>query len=313
MSPAKALDLFHRATLLVRSDPLRNRQMLCFPGGREDEPNELLVLGDLHNHARNFEKFRKVAALQQFPRRHVLLQEIIHGGPLGPQGEDRSWDMLVDALEWSCQFPGRVHFILANHDVAQVQRLAIMKDGYDLTDRFDRYVDVRLGRDAPAAHQAFARFVYSLPLAAITVSGILFAHSLPSARDIAGFDRTILRRELTDQDYCATAPSISLSGAAGRTRKCSTPSPRPGGRNSLSAGISPLTRALRHRRSHADHRLLAQPRRFPAAEPLPAIHLQRPGRCRHPPGFDRLTAYGAARSAMANFQFPIAAIRNGSS
>ena len=37
--------------------------------------------------------------------------------------------MLIEAMEWSCQFPGRVHFILSNHDMAQVHGLAVMKDG----------------------------------------------------------------------------------------------------------------------------------------------------------------------------------------
>src|ERR1035437_9799368 len=184
MSPGKVLDLFRTAAEINLSDPLRNRQMLCFPAGGPDEANELLVLGDLHNHTRNFEKFRKVAALDRFPRRHVLMQELIHGGALGKQGEDRSLDILVQAMEWSCQFPGRVHFLLANHDLAQVQRLAVMKDGYDLTDRFARYISTRFGADTPAANQAFNNFVYSMPLAAITVSGIMCTHSLPTTRDL---------------------------------------------------------------------------------------------------------------------------------
>ncbi|MCL2648017.1 MAG: metallophosphoesterase [Phycisphaerales bacterium] len=211
MSLSKVVDLLHAAAELNRRTPLRNAQMICFPSGiGESEANELLVCGDLHNHARNFEKFQKVAALARFPRRHVLLQEIIHGGPLGPSGEDHSFDMLLQAAEWSRQFPGRVHFLLSNHDMAQVQKIAIMKDGYDLTDRFTRYINQYYGSSAPAVHDAFNQFVYSMPLAAITVSGVFFSHSLPGPRDLASFDATIVRRELTLADYARNGPVYQL-------------------------------------------------------------------------------------------------------
>jgi hypothetical protein len=187
------------------TDPLRNGQMLCFPG-----IGELFVAGDLHNHTRNFERFVKAAALPKHPDRHIILQELIHGGPLGPDGEDRSFDMLLEALDLQRQFPGRVHFLLANHDMAQVQGQAIMKDGYDLTDRFSRYFKLRFKSDAPAVGSAFADFVYSMPLAAITVTGIFLSHSLPAPRDLPTFDPTILRRPLTPADYARNGPVFQL-------------------------------------------------------------------------------------------------------
>jgi len=198
----KVVELLCAAADLNRRDPLRNAQMICFPSGAGlNDANELLIAGDLHNHARNFAKFQHAAALARFPRRHVLLQEIIHGGPLGPSGEDKSFEMLLQAVEWSCQFPGRVHFLLSNHDLAQVQKAAVMKDGYDLTDRFSRYINLRYGPDAATIHSAFNAFVYSMPLAAITVGGLFISHSLPSPRDLATFDATVVRRALTPADY----------------------------------------------------------------------------------------------------------------
>jgi len=204
MSVSKVVDLLQAVAELNRQTPLRNAQMICFPSGAGeggDKANELLVCGDLHNHVRNFEKFQKVAALASFPRRHVLLQELIHGGPLGPAGEDRSFEMLLQAAEWAREFPGRVHFLLSNHDMAQVQQAAIMKDGYNLTSRFTYHIDHHYGPDASAVYEAFRDFVYSMPLAAITVSGIFFSHSLPSPQDLATFDATVVRRGLTPADY----------------------------------------------------------------------------------------------------------------
>ena len=184
----KAIPALDAVAELNRTDPLRNGQMLCFPG-----TGDLFVAGDIHNHSRNFERFRKAAALDKNPDRHVILQELIHGGSLGAQGEDRSMEMLLQACDWARHYPGRVHFLLANHDMAQVQRVPIMKDGYDLTDRFSRYIENTYRGDGPRVVEAFHNFIYSMPLAAITVTGLFLSHSLPDPRSVAVFDQTVLR------------------------------------------------------------------------------------------------------------------------
>lgn len=118
--------------------------------------------------------------------------------------------MLLKAIELQRRFPGRVHFLLANHDMAQVQHTAIMKDGYDLTDRFTRYIQLRFKSDAATVEGLFRNFVYSMPLAAITVTGIFLSHSLPTERDLATFDPTLLRRPLTDADYARNGSVFNL-------------------------------------------------------------------------------------------------------
>ncbi len=205
MFTSKVISILEEGAERNRDDSLRNGQMLCFPGS-----GELWVAGDIHNHSRSFERFIKAAALAKNTERHIILQELIHGGPLGPDGEDRSFDMLIEAIELQEQFQGRVHFLLANHDMAQVQGLAIMKDGYDLTDRFNRYMDLRFKSDAPAVRKAFNAFVYSMPLAAITVTGIFLSHSLPSPADLPKFDPTVVRRELTFGEYARGGPVYQL-------------------------------------------------------------------------------------------------------
>ncbi len=205
MSAGRAIDLLQQAAENNRLDPIRSAQMLYFPS-----VGELLVTGDLHNHRRNFERIVKAAALDMFPRRHVLLQELIHGGALGPDGEDTSLDLLLDAVEWSVKFPRQVHFLLANHDWAQIFGMAILKEGYDLTERFSRAFTVRFGGRADAVREAFRRFVLSMPLAGITVTGIFLSHSLPTWRDLGDFDSTILRRPLVESDYLRNGPVYKL-------------------------------------------------------------------------------------------------------
>jgi hypothetical protein len=196
MSPDRIAELLLMGAAQNRGDPLRGGQMLHLPAR-----GDLIVAGDLHNHARNFERIIHAAALDRHPTRHLILQELIHGGPLGVHGEDTSIEMLANALAYAQKFPGRVHFLLANHDLAQVQKIPIMKDGYDLTDRFNRYFETRCGKDGARVEAAFRQWVYTLPFAAITVSGIFFSHSLPNARDIKSFDPSILRRTLGDGEY----------------------------------------------------------------------------------------------------------------
>ena len=196
MSARQTIDYLRQGAALNREDSLRSGHMLHFPAS-----GELVVAGDLHNHWRNYEKIKTFAALDRFPERHVILQEIIHGGALGPDGEDSSIQMLLDAIDWAFQFPGRVHFLLANHDLAQIQAIPIMKDGYDLTDRFNRGFSVFYGSRAAEVSAAFREFVHSMPLAGITISGIFLSHSLPGDLDLASFDAGIVRRTLTDADY----------------------------------------------------------------------------------------------------------------
>ena len=112
MSPHTLINLLTTGARLNLTDPLRNGNTICLPG-----TGDLIVAGDLHNHTRNFERIQTLANLEQFPDRHVILQEIVHGGPLSPDGSDRSLDMLMDAIAFAEAFPGQVHFLLANHDL----------------------------------------------------------------------------------------------------------------------------------------------------------------------------------------------------
>ena len=196
MSSQRVIEILGESARQNRLNPLRGGQMIHLPAR-----GDLICAGDLHNHVRNFERVTHAAALDRHPDRHLILQELIHGGPLGPKGEDNSFEFLIHALTYAHQFPGRVHILLANHDLAQVQKIAIMKDGYDLTERFNRSFEINYGPQAADVAAALKDWVYSLPLAAITVTGIFFSHSLPAPRDLKTFDPSVMRRNLTEADY----------------------------------------------------------------------------------------------------------------
>jgi hypothetical protein len=94
---------------------LRQHQVVHLP-----QEGEVYIAGDLHDHRRNFEKFVKAADLGSNPQRHVVLQELIHGDHFDANGAEGSWKILVQAAELKADFPNQVHFLLANHDLAQV-------------------------------------------------------------------------------------------------------------------------------------------------------------------------------------------------
>src|SRR5690349_543090 len=103
---------------------LRDQQVVNLP-----EEGEVWIAGDIHDHRRNFEKLVKGADLAANPQRHVILQELIHGDHYDKDGAEESWKILVQAAELKADFPGQVHFLLANHALAQVHGEGIMKAG----------------------------------------------------------------------------------------------------------------------------------------------------------------------------------------
>src|SRR6476619_2745292 len=162
---------------------------------------EIWITGDIHDHRRNFEKFVAAADLDNNPQRHIVLHELIHGDHYDADGAEGSWRMLVQAAELKCDHPRQVHFLLANHDLAQIHGEGIMKAGLSVCEAFNAAVK----RDFAERHMlvtvAITEFLLSLPLAIRCPNGLFFSHSLPTDDQIRGFDFTVFHRPLSAQDY----------------------------------------------------------------------------------------------------------------
>src|SRR4051812_44995401 len=62
-----------------------------------DIAEDCMITADLHGHRRNFNLIQKAADLQRHPRRHLIMQEVCHGGPTYPaNGGCMSHGMLED-------------------------------------------------------------------------------------------------------------------------------------------------------------------------------------------------------------------------
>jgi hypothetical protein len=194
--PDQVLETFASATEENQLDPLREQQVLLFP-----PQGELWVAGDMHDHRSNFRKFVAAADLGNNPQRHVILQELIHGDHFDDKGSESSWEMLYRSAELKCDFPAQVHFLFANHDLAQIHGEGIMKAGLSVCEAFTKGVKAEFGPRKDAVNVAITEFLLSLPLAGRTQHGLFFSHSMPTDEQMDNFDYSIFDRPLTSPDY----------------------------------------------------------------------------------------------------------------
>ena len=160
----------------------------------------LVVTGDLHGHMRNFERIKTFADLENNPDRHVILQEIIHGGAEDEQGGCLSYRVLFEAYRFKLAFPEQVHIIMGNHDTAFIVDSEVMKDGKEM----NRAMCMAMQREyKEAAHdiiQATKQLLFSQPLAVKCENRIWMSHSLPADRLAPQFDPQIIQRPLQIED-----------------------------------------------------------------------------------------------------------------
>ena len=209
MSPnaERVVETFQIASDENHSSALRKFNTVILP-----PEGELWMTGDIHDHRRNFEKVVRHTDLGNHPDRHLVLHELIHGDRFDADGAEDSWQMLFQAAELKADFPEQVHFLLANHDLAQIHGEGIMKAGLSVCEAFSAGVKKHFHNSADRVDAAIKDFLLSLPLAVSAPSaGVFCCHSLPADNQIANFDYTIFNRELAGADYARrTGPVYQL-------------------------------------------------------------------------------------------------------
>jgi hypothetical protein len=191
----QAIQVYRQAAELNRRDPLLDGSLLRFPNY-----GQVVMTGDLHGHRRNFQKLEQFCDLDRYGARHVMLHELIHEDVASLTDHDMSHILLFEAAQWKCEFPEQVHFLLSNHELAQVNRSEITKNGRVVTVDFEAGVTDTYGKQAPRVLEAMSEFILSFPLAGRTPNGVFLSHSLPSPRDLPAFDPTVLSRAPTKED-----------------------------------------------------------------------------------------------------------------
>ncbi len=202
--PGAFCDLMDRAAESILALPSRRGSTVHLP-----RQGSLVVTGDLHDSPLQLSRILSFAALERGPDRHVILQELIHGDRL-VNGVDLSHRMLGRVAELALRFPGQVHPLLANHELAQMNGDAVSKGGGDNVALFDDGLDWVFGDEADRVAASIPRFIRAMPLAVRTESGILCSHSLPAPAAMAKFDPAVLDRRLDDLDYARPAGDAYL-------------------------------------------------------------------------------------------------------
>jgi len=166
-----------------------------------DHADEVMITADLHGHRRNFNRIKKIADLKHNPRRHLILQEVCHGGPTYPSnGGCMSHNMLEDVARLKVEFPEQVHFIMSNHELAELTEYPILKVGKMLNLMFRLGINEMYGAASEKIREAYMNFIASCPLAAKLPGNVFVTHSAPEKTDSDGFDPAIFERSLSAAD-----------------------------------------------------------------------------------------------------------------
>ena len=192
----QVIETFQTAAEENKLSSLRTEQVVNLP-----ERGEVWMTGDIHDNRANFAKLTRLADLSNNPERHLILHELIHGDYFDQDHAEGSWLTLAKAAELKCDFPQQVHFLLANHDLAQIHGEGIMKAGFSVCEAFTAGVRRDFGNAHMSVEFAITEFLLSLPLAVRTKNDLLFCHSLPTDNEINAFDFTVFDRPLTAADY----------------------------------------------------------------------------------------------------------------
>lgn len=195
-----------RAILAFRDVPGRSGRLVALR-----DCDEVLVAGDLHGNVDNFRRLLKLADLAARPRRHLVVQELIHGLYRYPAGGDKSHQLVDLVCALKAQYPLRVHYLVGNHELAQLTGRNVMKADVDYNDGFEAGVSECYGERGRELYALYLALFRVLPFALRTENRTFLSHSLPSMGQLLEFDPAALTREPTaDADLVPGGPLYSL-------------------------------------------------------------------------------------------------------
>ena len=193
--PQTVIDLLNKGSEISCADSFRHGNVICLPA-----EGSVIITGDIHGHRRNFERIVDFADLSKNPDRHIILQEIIHGGQEDSQGNCISYRLLFDVVRYKVNFPDRVHIIMGNHDTAFISDSKVMKNGKEMNRSMSLALEREFQQSGTAVKLAIKKFLLSLPLAVRCDNRIWMSHSLPGNHYAGKFDVQVLHKRLEISD-----------------------------------------------------------------------------------------------------------------
>lgn len=202
------IQTYERAAEASRNTPTRQGNLIVLD---EDAGEDVMITADLHGHRKNFNAIKRIAALEEHPRRHLILHEVCHGGPTYPtNGGCMSHGMLEDVAKLKAAYPDRVHFILSNHELAELTDYPILKSRKMLNLMFRLGMQEMYGPATDKVRDAYLLFLSSCPLGVRLPGNVLVCHSLPDEVDRRGWDASVLTKPLDRLDYREQGPVFQL-------------------------------------------------------------------------------------------------------
>lgn len=189
-----------------QADSFRRANLVRLPA-----EGSVVIAGDIHGHRRNFERLVSYADLAKHPERHVILQEIIHGGPEDDLGGCLSYKLLLEAVRFKLSFPDQVHFIMGNHDTACISGAEVMKNGKEMNRAMASALEREFQQASSDVELAIKQFLFSQPLAVRCGNRVWVSHSLPNERFVEQFDLGVFDRELQIADCAKPGPAYVLT------------------------------------------------------------------------------------------------------
>lgn len=177
-----------------------------------DAADEVMIVADLHGNRLNYHKLLRLADLPGHPRRHLVMQEVCHGGPEypGDSGGCMSHLLLEDCIRLKTEYPDRFHFLLSNHEMAELADYPICKGRKILNLLFRWGIQTMYGERAEEVREAYLQFLRTCPLAVRTSDGVFISHSCPEHCDLHPFDPTVFDRPLSSEDYRRGTPAFQM-------------------------------------------------------------------------------------------------------
>lgn len=197
------LHTLRRAIQAFRSTPGRQGRLVVL-----QDADEVLVAGDMHGNVANFRQLLKRADLANNPRRHFVLQELIHGPFQYPSGGDKSHQLVDVVCALKAQYPRQVHYLIGNHELAQATGRQILKNEADLNEQFLQGVRLAYAGHADEIYTLYLDLFAIIPFALRTEGRTYLSHSLPSAKRMDDFDPEALEREPSRQEDLLAGGSL---------------------------------------------------------------------------------------------------------
>jgi len=187
--PEKLLKTIHRAREFFRATPGRVGGVVTL-----SDVDEVMVVGDLHGNIPAFKKVFEAASLANHPKRHLVLQELVHGVRYYPdEGGDRSHQLVDLVAALKCQYPERVHLILGNHELAELTGRLIGKNGVALNALFRQGIATAYAPRDTEVYQAYLELFAALPIAVRTPNRVFLCHTIPDPREMETLDLEVLK------------------------------------------------------------------------------------------------------------------------